>query len=174
MNHAALGAMSAADLEREAVELILREASYLDRRDWDAWLDLFTDDVVFWMPAWKSEDQTTEDPDRELSLIYYSAKARLAERVWRIRSGQSVASSPLARTMHSVTNFIVERSSETTMAVSSNWTVHYFDPKRKTQHVYFGFYEHQLRDVEGALRISRKRLELLNDHIPAALDFYTV
>ena len=34
----------------------------------------------------------TDDPDRELSLIYYRGRANLEDRVWRARSGQSVAS----------------------------------------------------------------------------------
>lgn len=159
---------------REAIELVLREARCLDRRDWEGWLDLYADDAVYWMPAWKSETQLTDDPAGELSLIYYAGKARLAERVWRVQSGQSVASVPLPRTMHSVTNFLVRRTGTTLIEVNSNWVVHYFDPKRKISHSYFGFYEHVLRAEDDGMWIASKRIELLNDHIPAALDFYMV
>jgi len=57
----------------EAAALLYREALLLDRGDWDEWLQLFTDDAVFWMPAWRDELTPTADPDRELSLIYYAA-----------------------------------------------------------------------------------------------------
>ncbi len=123
--------------------MLTREARYLDQRLLDQWLECYAEDAVFWMPAWKSEDRTTNDPSRELSLIYYEGRARLAERVWRIRSGQSPASVPLQRTMHNISNVEVEPPGQSdAVSVRSNWTVHCYDPKRKTQHVYFGFYLH--------------------------------
>ncbi len=160
--------------DHEAAALLTREAHCLDHRLWDEWLELYTEDAVFWMPAWRSEDETTTDPDRELSLIFYEGRARLAERVWRLRSGQSPASVPLQRTMHSITNIAVELRQPGTASVRSNWTVHCHDPKRKTQHVYFGFYVHGFRWAGTTWRIERKRIVLLNDYIPAVLDFYGV
>ncbi len=157
-----------------AEEFLFREALLLDRRDWDAWLALYAEDAVFWMPAWKSEADQTDDPDRELSLIYHAGRARLEERVWRVRSGRSPASVPLLRTMHAICNIrTVAVASELAM-LRSNWTVHHYDPKRKTQHVLFGFYEHELRRAGADWRIARKKIVLLNDRLPAVTDFYCV
>ena len=69
-----------------AEELLYREAYLIDTQAFDAWLELFTDDVEFWMPAWRNETQTTQDPDRELSLIYYRGKRNLEDRVMRLTS----------------------------------------------------------------------------------------
>ncbi len=162
------------ELERAAIALVISEARSLDQRDWQDWLDLYAEDAIFWLPAWKSEDQITNDPEVELSLIYYDAKSRLAERVWRIKSGQSRASLPLARTMHAISNFQVENADNSSVIVKSNFTVHCFDPKTGLEHVRFGFYEHILRNNEGRLEIARKHIVLLNDRIPSVLDFYTI
>ena len=37
----------------EAENLLYREAALLDEGSWDDWLALFTEDAVFWMPAWR-------------------------------------------------------------------------------------------------------------------------
>jgi 3-phenylpropionate/cinnamic acid dioxygenase small subunit len=99
--------MSTAMALEETSGLLLHEAHCLDSRKWDEWLELYTEDAVFWVPAWKDEEHQTDNPDREVSMMYYGQRARLAERVWRARSGQSIASAPLPRTMHSVTNIVL-------------------------------------------------------------------
>lgn len=157
----------------EAEALLYREARLLDERQWDAWLELFTEDAVFWAPAWRDEASPTSDPNTELSLIYYEGRSNLADRVWRLRSGLSIASTPLARTAHAVTNVEVgetDRADEVT--VHASWTVHLFNPRRKTQHAFFGRYEHRLRHEGAGWRIARKKILLLNDYIPTVVDFY--
>jgi len=50
--HGGSAGMIAAD---EAAALLYREALSLDRGEWDDWLALFTEDAVFWMPAWRDD-----------------------------------------------------------------------------------------------------------------------
>jgi 3-phenylpropionate/cinnamic acid dioxygenase small subunit len=159
----------------QAAEFLYREAQLLDERRWDEWVELYAEDAVFWVPAWKSEDEPTSSPDTELSLIYYEGRSNLADRVWRARSNLSVASTPLHRTAHAITNVLLEPPSAPDRAlVKSSWATHMFNPRRKTQHVFFGLAEHALRLEGGVWRIARKKVLLLNDYIPAVLDFYMV
>ena len=156
-----------------AGETLAREAHSLDSRDWDAWLDLYTEDAIFWVPAWKSEHQTTESPNTELSLIYLSGRSAMEERIARIRSGLSVASMPLPRTTHLITSVLLEpRGVEDRLQVASNWSVQIFQPKRNRQHTFFGSYSHILCHRHGEWRISSKTVVLKNDVIPALIDFY--
>jgi 3-phenylpropionate/cinnamic acid dioxygenase small subunit len=165
----------AAMIDRAAAEdFLFREALFLDRRDWDAWLALYAEDAVFWIPAWRDETQATEDPDRELSLIYYRGRRNLEERVWRIRSGLSVASTVLPRAVHSVTNVLVENADETGAQVSASFAVHLNDVRASREHVFFGRYEYTLQKGERGPVIASKKILLLNDTIPAVLDFYLV
>lgn len=157
----------------EAAALLAREGRCLDTRNWAAWLDLYVEDCVYWVPAWKSEDQPTEDPDRELSLIYYSDRGPLADRAWRNQSGQAVAATPLWRTAHAVNNVLIEPAAKPGEAeVRATWTVHCFDPATGRQHIYFGLYEIGLRRVGSDWKIARKKVLLLNDYIPTVLDVY--
>ena len=91
----------------EVQTTLYQEALHLDAQRWDEWLGLFTEDAVFWLPAWTDEHRLSTSPDHELSLIYCAARAGLEDRVWRVRSGLSVASKPLPRTSHAVTNCVV-------------------------------------------------------------------
>jgi len=159
---------------QEAEDLAYREALLLDRFDWPAWLELYLEDAVFWVPAWRDESTPTADPDRELSLIFYQGRRSLEDRVWRIQSRQSVASQPLPRTVHTVTNVLVEQAENDWGTVSAAFIVHRFDARRERDHAFFGRYEYRLQSRDGAWRIAMKKILLLNDIIPTVLDVYSV
>src|SRR5690349_19962668 len=92
--------------QAEAAAFLYREALLLDRGDFDAWLNLYTTDCVFWMPAWRDDGTQTEDPDRELSLIYYRGRRNLEDRIQRIRSQLSIASKVMPRVSHMIGNVL--------------------------------------------------------------------
>ncbi|HYD12278.1 MAG TPA: aromatic-ring-hydroxylating dioxygenase subunit beta [Allosphingosinicella sp.] len=156
----------------EAEVLLTREAMLLDRGDWDEWLALYAEDAIFWMPAWRDELNPTEDPDSELSLIYYKGRRNLEDRVWRARSGLSVASAPRPRVVHQVTNVLVEDGHR----VAASFSTHLFDKRAERTHTFFGRYDYALvRTAEdGAWKIAMKKITLLNDTIPTVVDFYSV
>lgn len=172
------GAAAVPDAEtvRAAHELLAREAGHLDAQAWDDWLALYTEDASFWMPAWTDEHRLSASPDRELSLMYCSARAGLEDRVWRVRSGLSAASEPLPRTCHQVTNSLVELldGRPDALRVSSSWSCHVLRLKSRSQHLFFGRCEHRLRLEQGQWRIAGKTVVLMNDVIPTMLDFYCV
>lgn len=160
----------------DAAAFLYREALHLDTQRFDEWLGLFVPDCEYWVPAWKSEHETTADPRRELSLIYYRNRSGLEDRVWRVRSGRSIASKPLPRTQHAITNVLVEQGEAARATVLSNFTVHQFRMKSYETEVLYGRYQHVLVRVadDGGWRIRAKRIVLLNDYMPAMLDFYSL
>ena len=158
----------------EAAALLSLEAMLLDEQDGDGWLALYEADAEFWMPAWKSESDPTGDPLRELSLIYYASRAGLEDRVQRIRSGKSVASTPLRRTAHMVGSVLLGAQENGLVTVKSSFSVHVYDTRQKTQHVFFGRTTHGLVRRDSGLRIRRKKILLANDCIPTMLDIYCV
>src|SRR3954466_7407471 len=112
---------------KEATQFLYREARYLDDRDWDAWLSLYADDAEFWMPSWDDDDKLTEDPQTEISLIWYGNKGGLQDRVFRIRTERSSATSlPEPRTGHNITNVEILRQEGDTAEVRFNWFTLYF------------------------------------------------
>ncbi|WP_306790406.1 aromatic-ring-hydroxylating dioxygenase subunit beta, partial [Escherichia coli] len=68
------------------------------------WLTCYADDASYWMPAWDDDDQLTEDPQSEISLIYYPDRGGLEDRVFRIKTERSGASTPEPRTSHMISN----------------------------------------------------------------------
>ncbi|MGX7896054.1 aromatic-ring-hydroxylating dioxygenase subunit beta [Tsuneonella sp. HG222] len=158
----------------EAEDLLFREAAHLDRREWDEWLALYESDCEFWMPAWRDETTPISNPDTELSLIYYRGRRNLEDRVWRLRSGTSVASSPLPRVVHAVSNVRVDVARPDDGVAAASFTVHLFDARAQRSHVFFGHYDYGLRRTGGEWRIARKKILLLNDVIPTVVDFYSI
>lgn len=160
-------------LDRAAAEdLLFREALYLDTGRWDDWLALYADDAEFHMPAWIDETTPTSDPDTGVSLIWYRGKRNLADRVWRVRSGLSLASSPPQRVVHLIANVICDTAEPG--LVHAAFTCHCHDPRSQRSHAFFGRYRHRLVYDAGAWRIAAKHILLLNDRIPTVIDFYMV
>lgn len=163
-----------AELLTRCAEVLYREAAYLDERRWPEWLDLYTEDAEFWLPAWDEDTRPTDDPQSQLSLIYYNSRTGLEDRVWRIQSGASPATSPLLRTCHLITNVRLTEAAQAQPHVSSHWQVQIFRPETQQAFTYFGFYEHVLRPESGSFRIAKKKIILLNDVVEGALDIYHV
>lgn len=152
-------------------DFLALEATLLDDQRWDEWLALFTPDVEFWIPAWDSETEYTQDPDTELSLVYYPGRFGLEDRVFRIRSGASSASKP-ARTCHLVTAILSEFRSDGSAVVTANWMTQVYRFKATTS--YYGRYRYELQPNGKSWLIRKKRILVLNDMVPTALDIYCV
>ena len=160
------------DITTIATQLLYRESKCLDQRNWSGWLDLYCEDAIYWVPAWRDEEEPTNDPDRELSQIYHNSRQGLEERVMRVESGKSVTAMPLPRTTHFITNVVGSVERQGVINVEANWMVQYFQPHRGERLVNFGDYELTLVLHDQVWLISRKRILLKNDLIPALLDFY--
>ncbi len=86
---------SAMTISYEAIcAFLYREARLLDDRCWDEWLTCYSPEASYWMPAWDDNDLPTEDPQSEISLIYYPNRDGLEDRVFRIKTERSGASTP--------------------------------------------------------------------------------
>ncbi len=162
----------ATDLLARCTDLLYQEAAYLDERRWSEWLSLYTEGAEFWVPAWDEDGKPTEDPQSQLSLIYYNQRSGLEDRVWRIQSGLSPASSPFLRTCHFITNIRLLQVVNEQALVSSHWQVQIYRPEKQQSFAYFGFYEHALRLDGEQLRIAKKKIVLLNDVVESVLDIY--
>lgn len=157
----------------DARQFLYRETRYLDDRDWDAWLALYAPDVEYWMPARDDDDKLTEDPQTEISLIWYGHKGGLEDRVFRIRTERSSATSlPEPRTSHNISNVeIVEQSGGLT-ELRYNWVT--FSYRYKTVDTYFGTSFYTIDTSSGQPLIRRKKVVLKNDYIHHVVDIYHI
>jgi 3-phenylpropionate/cinnamic acid dioxygenase small subunit len=58
-----------------AAQPLYREADCLDRRRWDDWLSLYTEDACYRIQTRLDEDTPDDDPDRCVSLIHDASRA---------------------------------------------------------------------------------------------------
>ncbi len=154
-------------------QFLYREARYLDDREFETWLECYADDVVYWMPSWDDDDRLTQDPQREISLIYYANKGGLEDRVFRIRTERSAATSlPEPRTSHNISNVeVIERRGDL-VDLRFNWHTMYF--RYQTVDTYYGtsFYTVDFSGASPLIR--RKTVVLKNDYVHHVVDVYHV
>jgi 3-phenylpropionate/cinnamic acid dioxygenase small subunit len=148
----------------EVQQFLVREARLIDDRRFEEWLDLFTDDAVYWMPGrmnpWRSgavEDSVTKAG--ELAL-FEDTKSTLATRVARLRTGMAWGEDPPSRTRHLITNVEVEPDSDPAqLRARSNFLV-YRAQLERDKDLFVGSRDDTLRRVGGSLKIARRTLRM--------------
>ncbi|MCI5041207.1 MAG: benzoate 1,2-dioxygenase small subunit [Donghicola eburneus] len=175
MNTATLERTSTgASMTYEEIQAFLfAEARALDDRDWDTWLSFYHDKCPFWMPAWDDYDTLTEDPQNEISLMYYPNKHGIEDRVFRIKTDRSSATSlPEPRTNHYLSGIEVLSREGSEIKLRFNWQTLSYRYGTTDQHWGTSFYT---IDTSGAKPlITDKKVVLKNDHIHHVIDVYHI
>jgi benzoate/toluate 1,2-dioxygenase beta subunit len=144
----------------EASRLLFHEARLLDERRYDEWIELMTDDVDYWIPSWRTEDEPIADGTRALSLLHCD-REMLIDYVTRAKSGEAHVMDPPARADRIVSNVLVEDPHVGT--VHAKWTLHHF--RRGRHDVFVGSCEYRLRRAGSALCIAAKKVLLSNSSL---------
>jgi 3-phenylpropionate/cinnamic acid dioxygenase small subunit len=146
----------------ELMPFYIREAWLLDERKLEEWLDLFTDDVLYFMPRRKNVPR--REAHRELTplgdlAILEEDKRYLAMRVARLDSGMAWAEDPPSRTRHLIGNLEVERLGKGEVQARTAFLV--YRSHLETDHqLLSGCREDVLRKVRGAWKIAKRTIVL--------------
>lgn len=159
-----------AQLQYRVEQFLYRKAELCDAQDWDAYLDLFTEDSEFHLPQWISEREYTADPTKSMSLIYYRNRGGLEDRVFRLRTGKAASTIPMPRTLHLISNVGLRALSGDELEVRANW--HTLFHRLSSTEQFYGLATYRLQPHGDSWRIARKHVVLLNDTINSVLDFY--
>jgi benzoate/toluate 1,2-dioxygenase beta subunit len=157
---------------QQVVDFLYREARFLDDRLWDEWLACYSPKAVYWMPAWDDDDQLTEDPQKEISLIYYPNREGLEDRVFRIRTERSSASMPEPRTSHNIANVEIVGETDGVIDVRFNW--HTLSHRYKDTLSFFGTSYYRIDATAEQPLIINKKVVLKNDYIRQVIDVYHI
>jgi benzoate/toluate 1,2-dioxygenase beta subunit len=161
--------LSRADIDK----FLYCEARLLDDKLWDDWLQLYRPDADFWMPAWDDDASLTSNPKAEISLIYYPSRSGLEDRVFRIKTDRSSATSlPEPRTSHNLSNIELLSERGGIYEVRFNWITYSF--RYKTTDVYFGTSFYTIDGTSSAPLIASKKIILKNDYIHHVIDVYHI
>ena len=155
----------------EVQQFLYREARFLDDKEWESWLELYAPEAEFWMPSWDDDDQLVTDPQTQISLIWYGHKGGLEDRIFRIRTERSSATSmPEPRTSHNISNVEIIEQNASECRLRFNWVT--FSYRYKTVDTYFGTSFYTLDTTAGQPLIKRKKVILKNDCIHHVVDIY--
>ena len=145
----------------DAEDFLIHEALLLDDLRLDEWLQLFTDDGLYWAPI---DDK--EDVSRHVALVYDTTPRR-EERVYHLLHNEFPAQSPRSRTVHCLSNVRVTPGVDHLVIDSSQ--VIYETRGGDASQVGLGEVrplvarvEHTLRPVAGVMKIACKKILLIN------------
>jgi 3-phenylpropionate/cinnamic acid dioxygenase small subunit len=150
---------------RHAVEdFLFFEAELLDQRRLRDWLDLFTDDLRYWMPVRHNPLGRPEQLDQELSKpdeTYYfnDTKESLRARVERVYSPTAWAEMPPSRTRRLISNVRIRRDDGAELEVDCNFIV-YRTRMEKDEDFFVGSRSDILRRTNGGFKIARRTVIL--------------
>lgn len=153
--------LSSVAISRAEIEAFLfTEARLADSGDYDAWLSLWTDDALYWIPA----NRDDYDPNAHVSIIY-ADRERLQDRIDRLKSGGAWAQEPMSRACRLISNVEVESPDKNDeITVRSNFVLG--ELRRGRQTIYFAHQIHRLRPTATGLRMSYKKVMLINNDEP--------
>ena len=148
------------DAERTAVtDFIYREARLADEARYGEWLELWTADGVYWVPATTDPSAT---PASHISHIYDN-RARIETRIRLLQTGLRYSQEPASLMRRLVSNVEVRAGEGGELVAESNFVLAELSVQaRHEMHWWVGRTTHRLRRVEGGLRMSAKKVVLVN------------
>lgn len=168
-------------LQREIEDFLHAEADLLDERRFEEWLDLLSDDVLYWVPMRKNVK--FGEWDREMSRKgtdiswFEEGKTTLRLRVKQLMTGTHWSEEPVSRTSRLLTNIrIIEAfpSDEQPEEVRTKCRFLIYRNKLEDESDFFiGRREDNLRKIGGRWKIA-KRTVLLDQNVMLAQTIPTV
>lgn len=157
------------ELTRSRIEAFLyEEARLADENDYDGWEQVWTDDAVYWIPA----NGEGSDPTQEMSLIYDNRR-RIGTRIAQLKTGKRYAQTPPSRTRRLVCNIEVQPAArkplpddEPTTDVEVQANVLIMESRAAGVTSMMGRVTYHLRDISGQVKMSYKKVVLINNDRP--------
>lgn len=141
-------------------QFLFKEADLLDRREFEMWASLYTEDGILWVPL--RNDADFEDRLHEASLVWDDRELRQI-RVARLRHPAIHSQSPPARTVRLVSNVIVDGWRLDTVDVLVRSCLVVVESRPPMHRVWGARCEYWLRVGGGwDFRIARKIVRLTN------------
>jgi 3-phenylpropionate/cinnamic acid dioxygenase small subunit len=151
------------DVHHEVEQFLYRQAELLDSKQWQAYIDLFADDGVYWMPPEPSH--TTWDG---MPAIFAEDKNLMSVRMKRVLHPDAWSQRPLWETNHVVSNVVVEKVAPNG-DVNVRSRFHMMELRRDDVRHFAGAYRHQLKKTKDGYRIKLQRVDMTNAQ--AAYDY---
>jgi benzoate/toluate 1,2-dioxygenase subunit beta len=146
------------DLVREVEQLLFAQGAALDEKRWGDFIELFTEDGVYWMPA--QPEQTTWEG---VPSIFAEDRSLMTVRMKRLTHPHAWSQAPLWGTSHLVGNIVAEERGGEIVARSR---FHMMEFRRDASRHFAGSYLHHLRRTRSGLRVRLQRVDMVNAQQP--------
>lgn len=145
--------------ERQLIDFVVHEARLLDERRYEEWSALFSDDAIYWVPLVPGQPEGLDHTSH-----LYEDKLLRELRIERLKSPRAFSQQPPTRSLHLLQTPAVEPVDAVRAGEHLVRTVfQYTESQGDEMNTFVGVCWHRLVAVEGgALRISQKRVDLLN------------
>lgn len=148
--------------DQEKIEQFMyREARLLDKQMFEPWLDLFSEDAIYWVPAGRDDI----DPREHVSIIH-DDKAAMMRRVKRLRSGYAYAQEPASRVHRLVSNVEIGPLSDDGQELEVSTMMLLVELSRHRQTIHSARCEFTLQPNGDGWKIKRKKINLLLNNEP--------
>ena len=149
--------MSARPTEQELARFIRHEARLIDEKRLDEWLELFTEDGHYWVPA------TPGQPDSvNHNSLAYEDKLLLRLRIERLKSPRAYSQRPPSRCLHVLQEPGLEKADYERGEFVTRTPFMYTETRGDESQRYAATAWHTLVWSDERLRIRLKRVDLLN------------
>ncbi len=160
--------MNSHALRADIEDFFYAEAELLDERRFPEWLDLLTEDLVYFMPIQRNVKFGNADRQETrfgVDVSWFDEdKWTVSKRVEQLMTGLHWAEEPASRVSHFVTNVRIKEARPTLedpkeVVVTSRFLIYQNRIERETA-VFAGKREDLLRRVDDAWKIARRRITL--------------
>jgi benzoate/toluate 1,2-dioxygenase beta subunit len=149
----------------EVEQFLFLEARLADEGDYDGWEALWTDDGVYWIPA-NGDDI---DPTSQMSILFDN-RSRIALRVRQLKHEKRHSQNPKSRLRRILGNVEILEGDPSgageDAVVGANFIV--YESRERGTTIWGGRTEYRLRRVDGAWRMARKKVMLVDNDRPLA------
>jgi benzoate/toluate 1,2-dioxygenase beta subunit len=142
---------------RQIEQFLYREARLADEHDYNGWESLWTDDGLYWVPA------NGDDTDRMAQMsIIHDNRNRISTRIKQFNTGRRLSQVPASRLRRIVSNVEILGTEENGDAVvEANFVL--VESRERSKEIWAGRYTYRLRLVDGELRMSYKKVALVDN-----------
>ena len=142
---------------QDLIDFVVLEARLLDAKRYEEWNALFTDDAIYWVPLVPNQPEGLDHTSH-----LYEDKLLRELRIERLKSPRAFSQQPPSRCHHLLQTPTVERFDEAGNAYIVRTEFHYTESQGDGMQFYVGTCFHHLTLQGGALKMTLKRVNLLN------------
>ena len=154
-----LSALSPLELYHHVSQFLFREARLQDTHAYDEWEALWTDDAIYWVPA----NGHDTDPETQMSILYDN-RSRIGIRIKQLKTGRRHTQTPRSELARLISNIEILSVSSQEVDVIANAMI--FEDNMRGETLWASRNEYRLRLYDGAFKLVRKKVGLVNNHKP--------